>query len=331
MDSETIIFSAPAKVILFGEHAVVYGHPAIVMAINLRAKCFASKSQRETFTMDPPEIYPDDLYIFNEKEEDFVLEKNTTYPVINPALYFIAKTISEKTSIEKYPHISISSDIPSLAGLGSSAAVAVATIASLSTYMGLDIELEEINEIAFEAEKYIHGKPSGIDNTIATYGGIQYYKKRDYSSIDITDPSPHLLIVNSLILRSTKQYVEKVAELTRSNPIKYNSILQKIGALAEDAKSDLIDGNLIELGRLMEKNHQLLEDLGVGNPILNDIRNFLKKRGSLGSKLTGAGGGGCVIALFDDLNKAKKTSSAIEKLGYQVFISNLSEKGVKRE
>jgi len=331
MDNEEVTFSAPGKVILFGEHAVVYGHPAIVMAINLRAQCTVSGSTNQKVTLELPNLHPENLFFFDKVSETFIEKNYVTTTTRHDSFSYITKTILQQAKVMKSPHICVDSEIPSSVGLGSSAAVSVATSASLSTYMCLNFSLKEINEISFEAEKISHGKPSGIDNSIATFGGIQYYKQKSFDKIKAADTHLYLVVVNSHIIRSTKKYVEKVAELTRSDPSRYKVILQQIGDLTEKARLCIEKGEISKIGNLMNENHQLLELLEIGNPTLSDLRKLLEKNGSIGSKLTGAGGGGCVIGLFDEYRKAKHAVSEINNKGFQAFISNLSEKGVKRE
>ncbi|MCK4896640.1 MAG: mevalonate kinase, partial [Candidatus Heimdallarchaeota archaeon] len=232
---------------------------------------------------------------------------------------------------KKYPHIHINSEIPPGIGLGSSAANSVATLASLSAFMELELSMEKLNELAFDAEKIIHGRPSGVDNTISTYGGIQLYKEKKFSQLNIPKFSSYVVIVNSGIPRSTKTYVEKVAKSLKEDTTKYQSILEEIGNLTTIAKSSLMEGNIQKLGNLMTQNHLLLEELGVSHPILTELTNLLVQFGSLGSKLTGAGGGGCVIGLFDDYQKANRAIEEMKNRDFQAFISNLAERGVQVE
>ena len=207
MDDEEVTFTAPGKVILFGEHAVVYGHPAIVMAINLRAQCTVSSSTNQEVTLDLPNLHPENLFIFDEVTETFIEKDYNATPTRQDSFSYITKTILQQAKMKKSPYICVDSEIPSSVGLGSSAAVAVATSASLSAFMGLNFSLKEINEMSFEAEKITHGRPSGIDNSIATFGGIQYYKQKDFSKIEAAKTPLYLVVVNSSIVRSTKKYV----------------------------------------------------------------------------------------------------------------------------
>ncbi|MBY9001193.1 MAG: mevalonate kinase, partial [Candidatus Heimdallarchaeota archaeon] len=307
MDTKETIFSAPGKIILFGEHAVVYGYPAIVSAINLKTKCIIKESHLNEVQLSISSNYllskSSDSnmlnYIINHENREFEPKTKVSQRSVNPAYYFIVEKILNMTTSQKSPFIHIDSEIPPGIGLGSSAANAVAVIASLSSFMNINLSLAELNEFAFEAEKIIHGKPSGVDNTVSTYGGIQHYKQKKFTKLSVPDIDTHIVIVNSGIQRNTKHYIEKVADLMEENPEKYQNILEQIGKLTLNAKSSLLKGEVKELGNRMKQNHLLLNELGVGHPILDELVDSLDHYGSLGSKLTGAGGGGCIISLFE--------------------------------
>ena len=331
MDNEEVTFSAPGKVILFGEHAVVYGYPAIVMAINLRARCKINSFQNQKVTLKLPNIYPENLFIFDEEKQSYLEENQDNDTIKLDSFSYITKAVLQKAEKTKSLNILVDSDIPSSVGLGSSAAVSVATIASLSSIMGLNSSLKEINEIAFATEEITHGKPSGIDNTIATFGGIQCYKQKKFDVITAADIPFYMVVVNSGVSRSTKKYIEIVAKRMKTTPSKYSEILKQIGDLTEKARLFIEEGSFYEIGSLMNENHHLLELLGVGHTSLSNLRKLLEKHGSLGSKLTGAGGGGCVIGLFDNYKNADLAVYELRNKGFQAFISDLSEKGVKRE
>lgn len=339
MDAKKTIFSAPGKIILFGEHSVVYGHPAIVTAINLRTKCIVTESLQNKvqlsissdYSLYDPSAGLKREYTMNKEQNEFIAQYSNYEQPVNPAYYFITERVLHLSASKKYPHIHIDSEIPPGIGLGSSAANSVASLASLSAFMELELSMEKLNELAFEAERIIHGRPSGVDNTISTYGGIQFYKEKKFSQLNIPNLSSYVVIVNSGIPRNTKTYVEKVAKLLEEDTTKYQKILEEIGKLTTIAKSNLMEGNIQKIGDLMTQNQLLLEKLGVGHPILTELTNSLVQLGSLGSKLTGAGGGGCVIGLFDDYQKANRAVEEMKNKGFQAFISSLAERGVQVE
>jgi mevalonate kinase len=321
MDVNTVEFSAPGKIILFGEHAVVYKHPAIAAAIDLRAKSSISASSEQNSFLSVPDLFPKKLFDLNL----------TTLPENLTALKFVIDSLLEVTESSKNPTIEISSQIPLSAGLGSSAAVSVSLIAGFSKFLGMDIDLREINKLAYETEKIIHSFPSGIDNTISTYGGGILYENGVMKELSFQLSSNYMVIVNSLIPRNTKDLVESVRKKHEKNPSAIQGIFHNIHNIVIDAEKALKVGDLAQIGELMSSNHQLLRDLGVSHRTLDEIVKILDEKRALGSKLTGAGGGGCVISLFDDYHKATEVVELMKEKNLQAFISNFSNDGVRNE
>jgi len=322
MDNESITYSAPGKVILFGEHAVVYGYAAIAIAIELRAKCTIVPSLSKNISVLTPDLFPN---------ESFTISKNSSLPKSLRAVEYIIREMLQIKKSMNNPIIKIISEIPPSAGLGSSAAVAVSLISSLSVFLKSGINLEVINNIAFEAEKIIHGSPSGIDNTISTYGGGILYKTEIKRKIPIENQSCFFVIVNSLIPRNTKDVVEKVKKRRNKNKQKIDQIFEEIEAITIQGEESLKKGNHEETGTLMSENQNLLEKLGVNHPELTKIIRLVDKHGVLGRKLTGAGEGGCIIALFDDYQEAKLAINTLKEKRFQAFITNVSSEGVRNE
>lgn len=321
MDVEIEEFSAPGKIILFGEHAVVYKHPAIAAAIDLRAKSSISASSKQISVLSVPDLFP-------KKPFDLNL---TSLPETLTALKFVIDSLLEVTESSKNPTIEISSQIPPSAGLGSSAAVSVSLIASLSKFLGMNINLHEINKLAYESEKIIHSFPSGIDNTISTYGGGILYENGVMKELSFQLSSNYVVIINSLIPRNTKDLVENVRKKHEKNPSTIQGIFHNIHNIVIDAEKALKAGDLTQIGELMSSNHQLLRDLGVSHRTLDEIVKILDEKRALGSKLTGAGGGGCVISLFDDYHRATEAIELMKEKNFQAFISNFSNDGVRNE
>ena len=322
MDNESISYSAPGKVILFGEHAVVYGFAAIAIAIELRAQCTIVPSLSKTPSILTPDLFPN---------KRFKIDKGSSLPSSLRAIEFLIREILTNKESKYYPLIEITSEIPPSAGLGSSAAVAVSLISSLHAFLNTKCSLDEINKMAFEAEKIIHGSPSGIDNSISTFGGGVFYEKGVRRKIPIDNKSCFFVIINSLVPRNTKDVVEKVKQRRDENKQEIDQIFEDIQTISTQGEMSLKKGDHERTGALMSENQHLLEKLGVGHSELTKIIRLVDKHGALGRKLTGAGEGGCIVALFDDYQKTQQAINTLKESGFQAFITNISTEGVRNE
>lgn len=320
MDVERVSFSAPGKVILFGEHSVVYGYPAIATAIGLRAKCSVISTSTKQNSISIPNLISDRKFIIGEVN-----------PICLKPFEFIINQILKESKERKNLEIEIMSELPISAGLGSSAAVSVSLAASLFSILRVDSSKERISNVAFEAEKLIHGTPSGIDNTISTFGGSIIFEKGHVKQIPIKIPSAIFLIVNSLVPRNTKDLVHKLGINYKKNPNIYSQIFDEIGEVVNESQKFLENGDLEGIGVLMNRNHRLLEKLGVGHKQLTKIVKIMNDQNAIGCKLTGAGGGGCVIGLFENGEKINKTIEILRNEGYHTFITDISSEGVRND
>ncbi len=254
----------------------------------------------------------------NSKNKDF------------PQFFYLFKILNEKYQI-KFEGLKItlkSSIIPS-SGLGSSASTAVALIGAFNVYFELGLTKEQISLLAYESEKLKHGSPSGIDNTICTFGNVIYFRDKVFHSIKVAKPL-ELLITYTNIPHDTKRVIEKVKRFKIENSKRSDQIFQNIGMISEKAESYLEKGDIRGTGDLMCQNQNLLAELGVSNKTIEEINTIATKNGASGSKLTGAGLGGCVITLGNReilINLRK----VFNKMGYNSFISELEGEGVKIE
>ena len=219
--------------------------------------------------------------------------------------------------------IEVFSDIPRGMGLGGSAAIAVSIIKALNKHFDLKLKNEEINRMAFESEKIAHGNPSGIDNTMATFGFPLIYRTGDkplVESLNINDPF-------SLVIGFSKQEgltattVKKVRDLWKKNTNVFEKIFDEIDALVIQSIQAIQNNDFELLGQLMNLNHGLLNTLQVSTPELDRLIMIARESGALGAKLTGGGGGGAMIALCKDIDKTK---SAIESEGYETLVVEIS-------
>lgn len=319
--------SAPAKIILFGEHFVVYGEPAIVLAIDKRA--YASVKMRRDSKIY---INSSNLGVSGYFEKDrFVVEhggQNAEFKL--KPLEIAVQKILERARKSVGVNVEIRSSIPVAAGLGSSAAVVAAVAKAVSHLLNVNLSKEEIFNITLESERLVHGTPSGIDPTVTTYGGVLLFQKgKKFTRIDVKKDIP-LIIGNTEIERSTGELVSMVRHRREKYPSIINPLIKAGGKIALNAASALENHDFTVLGELMNINHALLCAIGVSNGSLDKLVYAAREAGVYGAKLTGAGGGGCMIALSPP-EKAKQIAEAIEKAGGKAFTAKKSDEGVRIE
>ncbi|RMG37140.1 MAG: mevalonate kinase [Methanobacteriota archaeon] len=320
--------SAPGKIILSGEHSVVYGYPALVSAISLRCTAYAQFLPEPGIEIISRDLNVRQIYSLDEviRLKDIPMNKKT-----DNLAYAVFKTIEHlemDLRRENGVTISISSEIPISAGLGSSAASAVASVGAVISLLREKLENEVISKLAYEGEVLAHGTPSGVDNAAATYGGFLKYEKGEITKLDIVSEVP-LLIVNSMVPRETKKLVGAVRERYNQNEAVMKNILAVMGKIPQEMIQCLSEGDYNRMGQLMEINHGLLEAIGVGHQALSEIVWEAKKNGALGAKLTGAGGGGCGIILPENEEQALAISHSLQERQFKVFPTKVSHQGVK--
>lgn len=320
--------SAPAKVILFGEHFVVYGEPAIVLAIDKRA--YARIEERDDNRLY---MHSTDLNLSGYFENgNFRVEQGDLKEArmkFEPVKYAVGK-VMEKRGEHVGLNVEINSTVPVGAGLGSSAAVIAAS--TLATGAVLDVKLakEDILRIAYEAEKILHGTPSGVDPAISTMGGTMLFQMdTGFKPLEVKTGIP-LIIGDTGVERSTRVQVEKVRDLVDKFPRVTEPIMKTAREIVLRAIDALKENDLETLGSLMNINHALLCGVGVSDESLEWLINAARKTGALGAKLTGAGGGGCMIALARE-EKLEQVSEAIQRAGGRPLVARKTEEGVRIE
>jgi len=319
--------SAPAKVILFGEHFVVYGKPAIVMAINKRVYVKAKPRNDRKIYINSLNLNASGFFENGKfTPETGGSKAKAKLEPVKAVVEKIFQLVEGKSGLE----IEIDSKIPVAAGLGSSAAVAAATAKAISALFGVEIEKDEIFKIAYEAEKLVHGTPSGIDPAIATYGGtIIFQKNMGIKPFTVKCEIP-LVIGDTGLKRSTGELVAKVRMNKEKYPSIMNPIIEAGGEIVERARKALEKGELEVLGELMNITHSLLSAVGVSHELLDKLVAAARRAGAYGAKLTGAGGGGCMIALANR-EMLERVASAIRDAGGTAFIAEKSNEGVRIE
>jgi mevalonate kinase len=299
------------KAIFFNEHFVVYGVPAIVSAIGKYTVAkIESHSESELIIRDNRQATP------NYKEEKINQQKDS--------LIRILKAMDVDSSKNKLK-IELGGNLYASSGIGASAASCVAIAKALSEHFNLNLSDDEINNIAYEGEKGYHGTPSGIDNTASTFGGLIWFEKGSKNIIEkITLPnSIEIVIGNTGKIANTALAVAGVKERREKSSEKYNEIFERAKNIAFLARRAFNDEDLEEIGKLMNENHKLLQQIQVSSRELDFLVDIARENGALGAKLTGGGLGGNIIALTPGKDLQERVANAIEKEGFQVIATNI--------
>ncbi len=317
--------SAPAKIILFGEHFVVYNQPVILASINKRMKieCKIDVEKNNVVNIETnyfgKKIYP--LSIIENSSQDIVNE------FFYPLIYILRKTLPR--DIEPYSiTIKIHSEIPYGVGLGSSAALSVAGVAAILGLYNRSKQKNEILDIAIETERILHKNSSGADCVVSTYGGLLYYQKNSNARAINLSKELSFIIINTGLKHSTGELVSIVEKFRKKNLIEFANISNRVSRICETAIKALEEGHLLNIGKLMNENQILLDRIGVSTPEINNIINLSLQYGAIGSKLTGAGGGGCVLSLLHPQDKDYFVVK-MKKNGYECFPVFIENQGLK--
>ncbi|MCX8158428.1 MAG: mevalonate kinase [Candidatus Diapherotrites archaeon] len=292
------------KIILFGEHFVIYGLPAIAASIDLKTDV--------DLIFDPSLTDIKLSGVFNnEKAKEITNAILNNLGIKERSLFFNVKT-----------------NIPVASGLGSSAALSVAIARAINNTFMLGLSDKDICKASYEGEKVAHGNPSGVDNTVATYRGIILFERGERFEDNKIDPitidySIDIIIGNTGIKGNTKEVVMSVKKWLDDNPERAKSIFDEVKEIVLEAKESLKNKNLIKLGSLMNKNHSLLKEVGASCKELELLCETALEAGALGAKLVGSGGGGCMIALPKDKKNANEIVECFKELGFEAIITKI--------
>jgi len=318
--------TAPAKTILLGEHFVVLGEQAIAMAISLSSEVNVERRGDSSIYIRSLSLNTSGTF----KNDEFKVERGgeDAERVLEP-LKMVAEAVCQHVKRHNTGfNIEIDSKIPVAVGLGSSAATAVSTIAAVAESLEAKLRRGEICDLAFIPEGRIHEKPSGIDQTTSTYGGVILYKpSKGFTSISMGHQLP-IVVGNSGKVRSTGEQVGKVRKLFEERRDFVNLLAKNVGELSTKAVDAMKDGDLRTLGELMISNHEILRKIGVSTQSLDHLVQVSMKAGALGAKLTGAGGGGCIIAVTEK-DAQQAVADAIQESGGKAYIVEMDKFGVR--
>jgi len=309
---------APGKVILFGEHAVVYGRPAIAVPVSqVRARAVVTAEPRRpsgALRIQAPDV---DL--------DATLDD---LPSDQP-LASTVRGVLAALGITRPPActLRITSTIPVASGLGSGAAVTIALMRALAAFLGQPLPDERISDLAYEVEKLYHGMPSGIDNTVITYA-VPVFFIRGQPIQRLRVGAPFTLVIGDTGVSSpTALAVSEVRSQWQANPSAYESLFDAMGSIARSARQAIETGQPQSLGPWMDENHDLLRQLGVSSPELDRLVEAARAASALGAKLSGGGRGGNMIALVEPLAAQAVAAALLSHGAARAIITTVKESG----
>lgn len=320
------------KVILFNEHFVVYGIPAIASAIDSKTEAVIER------IFDPALLKPSsnegaiagDGWVLEDArpanpgyKAKKIEQQKKSIDLVLKAMGFDAK----KNNIK----IALAGDLKAVGGVGASAAVCVSIARALNNEFKLGLEDWRINEIAYEGETAYAGTPSGIDNTASTYGGLLWFVKNTAggeNTMELIKIKKPLRIVmgNTYVTTDTEAVVAGVRRRKQENPKKYEEIFNKAKELALEARKAVGTYNVEKIGILMNENHKLLQQIEVSHPKLDQLVTIALENGAVGAKMTGGGLGGYMVALTPEKEVQDKVAKAMEAAGFEALRTKIGIK-----
>jgi len=297
--------SAPGKVILFGEHAVVYGRPAIAVPVTqVKAKAIVTANPRGA----PGEVR---VQAPNVGLVSTLEELDASDP-----LAAAIQAVASSLKVKRIPActVKITSTIPVAAGMGSGAAVSVAVIRALSAFLGHPLPDEKVSALAYEVEKIHHGTPSGIDNAVITYARPVYFVKgKPIETLEVGRTFT-LVIGDTGVASPTAAAVGEVRKAWQAEKSQYEAYFESVGAITQSARLAVESGGIELLGPLMDANHGVLRKIGVSCAELDALVVAARRAGAWGAKLSGGGRGGNMIALVPP-SRSEEVAKALQVAG----------------
>jgi len=320
--------SAAAKLILCGEHAVVYGRPAIALPLaGIRAHADVADDQAGSGIA----VHARDLH------RRWLVATDPHGP-ISQLITSVLSYLQDQARPAPDLRVTISSAIPIASGMGSGAAVATALVRALAAHLGRQLAPAEISALVYASEQRFHGTPSGIDNTVIAYEQPIWYIRppttdhrpptgdvAQWSSVvgrqssatiePIVIASPFTLLIGDTGVRSaTRLVVGEVRKRWQAEPARYEALFDQVGAIVTQVRAVLEQGDIPALGPLLSQNHRLLQQIGVSSPALDALVVAAQAAGALGAKLSGAGWGGVMLALVTPDTRVR-VAAALEQAG----------------
>lgn len=291
--------SAHAKAILFGEHAVVYGAPAIAVPIHELEAEARVETAAEGIRIE---------------SKLFSGDSSAAPKQLQPVVAAIRAALRHCNQADAAVRVQILSAIPHSRGLGSSAAVAAAIARAVANWANVELTNSDLYDIVQQAERVAHGNPSGLDARAVTSNGAIRFDFGAVSPVRI-GAAFSFVLADSGIAGSTAEAVGAVRERREANPERMEGLLSHLAEIAEGAIDDLAAGDQNAIGCRMRDAHETLDAIGVSSPTLNRLVDAANEAGALGAKLTGGGLGGCIIALAESPEHAEFLGSRLREVG----------------
>lgn len=319
MQQATSHGSAPGKIIVCGEHAVVYGWPAIALPLPLvRAYASVEPNNGDGIVCCAPDI-----------GETWRLADHADHPVAQ-----VIEATLGRLGIASSPSVTITirSDIPVAGGMGSGAATSAAIVRALAAFFDQPLDPADVAALVYVGEQAYHGTPSGIDNTVVSYEQPTWFVRGVDGAPPTIEPinmhTPlHLVIGDTGVRAPTYTTVGGVRDRWQRDPARYEALFDQIGAIVLEVRVALAQGQIKQIGALLNRNQVLLEQVGVSSPELEHLIAAARAAGALGGKLSGGGGGGIMLALAtpqstDQIRMALQAAGAARVLGTTVHTTH---------
>ncbi|WIB59591.1 mevalonate kinase [Curtobacterium sp. MCLR17_007] len=293
--------SSHGKTILIGEHAVVYGEPALVLPVNdVRVTATVTPTPRATGHGLTSTVHTGPL--------------DLAPAAVMPTVTAVTATLRWLGAEDQHVHVRVDSDVPTARGMGSSAAVAAAVTAAVADVFGVTLDAETHHELIQECERVAHGRPSGLDARGVVADVPVWFEGGHVEPVELSGEFV-FVVADTGVPGHTRQAVTAVREAHDRDPRAVDALLARLGDLARQARGTLVDGDAQALGATMDAAHGLLATLDVSSDDLDRLVAAARRAGALGAKLTGGGRGGCLLALATDGEHADRIAAALRDAG----------------